>query len=153
MFDVVAPVRTITLLPPIKIIYRSCQGSKLEKIPIVFHNRHLGCIKDKASGAFITVSHTWQHAVLVAHTSRTITTEAVCRVFNTPTQLLRAAVQSWGEETEIWHDYIGVPQWRYEVQQRLLVMLPLIFNWGSRTLVHLQDIPRSMVLKMRNGAT
>ncbi|TAQ89094.1 hypothetical protein B7494_g2568 [Chlorociboria aeruginascens] len=152
-FIVDAPIRTISLS-------RSKPGSHTSREPpsitigedtIVFHNRHLGCIRSE--GTFIAVSHAWHSVVSIAHTSRISTPEAVYRVYDTPIQVLRAAAQRWGPDIEIWHDYVSVPQWSYEVQQNLLILLPLIFEWGSRTLVHLQDIPKSVVLRMQNGAT
>jgi hypothetical protein len=60
-------------------------------------------------------------------------------VYQTLIRSLLAVTKKYGE-SEIWHDYMSVPQWLCEVQQQLLLAIPTIYNYPERTLIHLHDV-------------
>lgn len=52
---------------------------------------------------------------------------------------------AWGLGTEIWHDYVSVPQWSWSKQQEMLRLLPQIYAKAERTIVHLHDVQNSSI--------
>jgi hypothetical protein len=67
--------------------------------------------------------------------------EAARLVYQVPVRTLAAAAAEYGIDTEIWHDYLSVPQWETKVQGRLILALPMIFINPSHILMHLDDVP------------
>ncbi|KAM3069266.1 hypothetical protein ACMFMG_010774 [Clarireedia jacksonii] len=102
------------------------------------HNRHLHCIIERQI-QYVPVSHAWHERVALAHISKLSNDEAEEVVYNTAIQILIAATEKLGPNIEVWHDYISVPQWQRDAQQRLLLQLPAIFSYPTVTLIHLDD--------------
>jgi hypothetical protein len=78
---------------------------------------------------YIPVSLVWHKDVSDAHHSKHTTDEAVALTWFVPIRILNSAKRSLRgtfRQLEIWHDYLSVPQWNYDVQQRLLLYLPSI---------------------------
>lgn len=55
------------------------------------------------------------------------------------------------EETEIWYDYISVPQWEENIKARILRAIPDIFYDADFTLVHLDDVDDKTIELVRYG--
>jgi len=102
------------------------------------HNRHLHCIV-KHDIQYIPISHAWHQPVSLAHLSKLSNKQAKHLVYQVPVQSLIAAIDKFGPDTEIWHDYISVPQWQTDTQQRLLLQLPTIFAHPQTCLMHVDD--------------
>lgn len=103
------------------------------------HNRHIGCIKE-ATIHYFSISHVWHPEVAMAHCQREQVTKANHTIYATITHILSAVSDKYGQDAEIWHDYVSVPQWRKKTQQALLESLPTIYATASRTFVHLSDV-------------
>jgi hypothetical protein len=43
-------------------------------------------------------------------------------------------------DSEIWHDYLSVPQWGCDVQHQLLYVIPDIFNLLKMSMIHWDDV-------------
>ncbi|KAK4446477.1 hypothetical protein QBC34DRAFT_469392 [Podospora aff. communis PSN243] len=56
-------------------------------------------------------------------------------------------------DTEIWHDYLSVPQWQLELKARILHAIPAIFQRAEYTLVHLSDVNSDTVHSLRHGSS
>jgi len=122
-----APFRTVSLTAP----------STAQEPQWRVHNRHFDCVHDTAYTAF---SHVWHPSIAKAHIERKRLTVATRAVRATISAALRAVSATWGHKTEIWHDYVSVPQWCRPVQQQLLLRLPDIYAGAQRTIVHLDDV-------------
>lgn len=109
-------------------------------ISLRIHNRHLYCIKERQV-QYIPASHAWHEQVALAHLSRLSNNEAERLVRIVPIQTLMAAMDKFGPDVEIWHDYISVPQWQRDTQQSLLLQLPEIFSYPEVCIIHLDDFP------------
>lgn len=109
-----------------------------------FFNRHLTCIVN-AGVQFVPVSHVWHEAVAVAHTSRVANNDAKTMVIEIPWKIATTARKAYGSGVEIWHDYISIPQWQPNIQQRLLLQLPNLFSWAETCLIHLDEVSSESV--------
>jgi hypothetical protein len=107
-------------------------------ISLRIHNRHLHCIIERQI-QYIPVSHAWHERVALAHLSRLSNNEAERLVHTVPIQTLIAAMDNFGLDVELWHDYVSVPQWQRDTQQGLLLQLPAIFSYPQVCLIHLDD--------------
>lgn len=118
------------------------------------HNRHLHCIIEHDI-QYIPVSHAWHQPVSLAHLSKLSNNEAKRLVYQVPVRSLIAAIDKFGPDTEIWHDYISVPQWQTDTQQRLLLQLPTIFAHPQNCLMHVDDFSRESLMKIfrKSGPT
>ncbi|KAM5529480.1 hypothetical protein FOXYSP1_17324 [Fusarium oxysporum f. sp. phaseoli] len=102
-------------------------------------NRHFDCLKNKCV-QFIPVSHVWHRPVSDAHHSKVTSREAEGAVWNTLIQLHKSSHNAYEDDTEFWHDYFSVPQWVYDVQQSLLLILPSIYHSATEILVCMGDV-------------
>ncbi|KAK0613553.1 hypothetical protein B0T14DRAFT_526476 [Immersiella caudata] len=135
-----APIRTIGLereatLPPSLI---DITQQPISPWNLRIFNRHFSCIKAKRI-SYVPISHAWHESVAAAQDGRTESTDVSRLVFQTPVRTLLALVSKY-PDAEIWHDYLSVPQWRTEVQGRLLLAIPEIYNYATTTLIHLDDV-------------
>jgi hypothetical protein len=141
------PIRTYSLDIPALL---EGQDSLLDlaKLVIRINNRHLNCIKS-TNIRYIPISHVWHLEVSDAHLSKETTREAIALTWFVPFCILNSARRMFKmhfTEVEIWHDYLGVPQWNYIVRQRLLLYLPSIFKAAPTTLIHLDDVDESVLV-------
>lgn len=135
------PIRTISFEAAQN---AQCTAHSITEIPLTpnpirIRNRHSQCIKEKGL-SYVPISHAWHQAVSDAHGSHREDLEAARLVYQIPVRTLAAAAAEYGMDTEIWHDYLSVPQWQTEVQERLILALPNIFINPSHILMHLDDI-------------
>ncbi|KAI1491419.1 hypothetical protein F5X96DRAFT_693369 [Biscogniauxia mediterranea] len=54
-------------------------------------------------------------------------------------------------DTEIWHDYISVPQWQPALKEKTIQAIPRIFGRAEFTVAYLSDIDQETVCSMRRG--
>ncbi|KAF5672733.1 hypothetical protein FDENT_10535 [Fusarium denticulatum] len=101
-------------------------------------NRHLSCIKAKKIN-YVPISHAWHPAVATAQDLRLESLDASRLVYQIPARTLLALTAKF-PGCEVWHDYLSVPQWRPEVQERLLLLIPEIYNHAAKTVIHLDDV-------------
>jgi hypothetical protein len=109
------------------------------------YNRHLCCV-EKFAVNFLAVSHVWDSSVAKAHCERLELQEAAACLYKVISRMLPAATAKFShlyKPVELWHDYFSIPQWNYNVQQRLLVSLPDIFGIALMCIVHLDDVSSS----------
>ena len=122
--------------------------SNPQKQCLRIHNRHLECIDAKQWAKIVPISHAWHEAVAVANESQRSTTAAIDLVIDTPYRALDAVRRRFGADSEAWHDYVSVPQWKIGTQQQLLHALPLIFSKPRRAVVHLEDVSSVVIQKI-----
>ncbi|KAF4454821.1 hypothetical protein F53441_2691 [Fusarium austroafricanum] len=101
-------------------------------------NRHFSCIKAHQVN-YIPISHAWHAELAAAQDLRHESLDVSRRVYQTPVKTLLALVAKF-PSCEIWHDYLSVPQWRPNVQGRLLLAIPEIYNHAEKTVIHLDDV-------------
>lgn len=65
--------------------------------------------------------------------------DAVQAVIQTPLRVLKALEAAGKINVEIWYDYVCIPQWQRQVQQRLISAMLLIFQQADITIIHLYD--------------
>lgn len=106
------------------------------------YDRHLHCCTEKV---FITISHVWDCSVSTAHHQgpNGASPELQSSVSDYIFEMLERISNGLDlrNDTEIWYDYISVPQWKDEIKFRILAIIPEIFHNLSRfTLVYLHDV-------------
>ncbi|KAH8770333.1 hypothetical protein BGZ57DRAFT_441988 [Hyaloscypha finlandica] len=109
------------------------------------YNRHLCCV-EKFAVNFLAVSHVWDSSIAKAHCERLELQEAAACLYEVISRMLPSATAKFShlyKPVELWHDYFSIPQWNYNVQQRLLVSLPDIFGIAPMCIVHLDDVSSS----------
>lgn len=136
--DLGPSVRTISVDPA---HYNAHDGDMSH---LVLYNRHMECIQER-SLPYIAISHVWHEPIRHAHEFKVNTSEAGESVFKVPLQILEAATKMFGAPSEIWHDYWSVPQWRFEVQQQILLLIPIIYHAPPKIIVHLEDLDPSII--------
>ncbi|KAF7555485.1 hypothetical protein G7Z17_g2171 [Cylindrodendrum hubeiense] len=114
-------------------------------------NRHFCCIEAKRI-KYIPISHAWHADVAAAQDLRLDSINVSRLVYQTPVRTLLAIVAKF-PDSEIWHDYLSVPQWRAEIQERLLLAIPEIYNHSAKTVIHLDDVKAAHLLgQVKNSA-
>lgn len=106
--------------------------------PIRIFNRHFTCIKEEKI-KYIPVSHAWNQVVSTAQKGHVQNIEIARLVYQIPIKSLFALSEK-DATTEIWHDYLSVPQWQPKIQQQLLLAIPTIYSYPSRMVMHLDDV-------------
>lgn len=101
-------------------------------------NRHLSCMKAQDTN-YIPISHAWHEEVAIAQDLHIESLEASRLVYQTPVKTLLALTEKF-PDAEIWHDYLSVPQWQSDIQGRLLLAIPEIYNHAEHTVIHLDDV-------------
>ncbi|KAG4255594.1 hypothetical protein FPRO03_04543 [Fusarium proliferatum] len=134
--------------PPIRTITAGTSNSQPSVIDITQEpvspwnlrilNRHMSCIKAKRVN-YVPISHAWHPTVATAQDLRLESIDVSRLVYQITSKTLLALTAKF-PGCEVWHDYLSVPQWRPEVQQRLLLLIPEIYNHAAKTLIHLDDV-------------
>ncbi|CAG9980500.1 unnamed protein product [Clonostachys byssicola] len=88
---------------------------------------------------FTPISHAWHESVAAAQDTRTESIDVARIVYQTPVKTLLALAED-SPDCEIWHDYVSVPQWRADIQKQLLLAIPEIYNYATKTVIHLDDV-------------
>ncbi|KAF5710030.1 hypothetical protein FGLOB1_5692 [Fusarium globosum] len=88
---------------------------------------------------YVPISHAWHPTVATSQDLRLESIDVSRLVYQITSKTLLALTAKF-PGCEVWHDYLSVPQWRPEVQQRLLLLIPEIYNHAAKTLIHLDDV-------------
>jgi hypothetical protein len=142
------PLRTVSIGETA--VFRGRSGRVTHAIRI--YNRHLCCIS-KSAVNFLAVSHVWDSSVAQAHLKRLELEEAATCLYSVISRMLPAATAKFShlyKPVELWHDYFSIPQWNYNLQQRLLIALPDIFEIAPMCIVHLDDVSSSCFKRKSN---
>ncbi|OJD29353.1 uncharacterized protein BKCO1_8300034 [Diplodia corticola] len=149
-------VRTFRLLDPSSLDDGQTATDSLTALgrTILKFDRHLKCA---SKVRYIAVSHVWNKTVSKVQNgegddfeisqARTLAITLPMRVWDG----LQSAELGLG--LELWHDYLSVPQWQADVKGRILDHVAPIFKQAAFTLVHLEDVSRQCIKKMRTGKT
>src|SRR5436309_15898621 len=113
------PIRTVTFETSHDLLSGSLDITQtpISPHPIRIINRHFTCIKARKVN-YIPVSHAWHQVVSSAQKDHIQNIETARLVYQIPIKSLLAL--SKDATTEVWHDYLSVPQWQKKVQQQLL---------------------------------
>lgn len=138
--------------PPIRTI---CAGAEItsstRNIHVRIFNRHFACLR--SSGALIVpVSHVWNSSIREVNMSKQYTAEAASTMIASIHTLLESAQGSYSPQVEFWHDYYSVPQWNEQIQQKLLLALPLIYHNADEILVQMSDITQLHVHELHEAS-
>lgn len=127
--------------PPIRTIILDSVTSTHGRfdISIRVYNRHIGCLIQRKL-PYTPISHVWHQSIAEANDSGQPSDEATTDVRITLVNVLFAVTIFEGKPTEIWHDYLSIPQWQKSVQQQLLLILPDIYALPSGIIVHHHDV-------------
>ncbi|KAK1840419.1 hypothetical protein CCHR01_16961 [Colletotrichum chrysophilum] len=55
--------------------------------------------------------------------------------------------------SELWHDYISVPQWTDQLKSRILLVIHRIFEEAQTTIIHFDGLTPAVVDKLHHGTT
>lgn len=138
--------------PPIRTICANAEiTSSTRNIHLRIFNRHFACLR--SSGALIVpVSHVWDSSIREANMSKQYTAEAASAMIACIQTLLESSQGSYSPQVEFWHDYYSVPQWNEQVQQSLLLALPLIYHNANEILVQMSDIAQHHVHELHEAS-
>lgn len=124
-------------------------------------DRHQQCCLSRQNGlsrSFIAISHVWDPAVSVAHhqgrsVGRELQASVSTYIFEMLERISNGLSEYIKDDTEIWYDYISVPQWEQEVKERILSVIPDIFRDLSKfTLIYLHDVEAENLERLRGGS-
>ena len=120
-------------------------------IHVRIFNRHFSCLKP--SGALVVpISHVWDFSIREAHMSKQCTAEATYTMVRSIKTLIESSEEVYSPLVEFWHDYYSVPQWNKQVQESLLLQLPLIYHSADEILVQLSDIAQHHVQQLHEAS-
>lgn len=121
---------------------------------VVFH-RHLHCLFQ--STKYVVISHVWHRDVANAqsrHESSTVCLSEAARVVREiPALVCRGVAAGVGQNLEVWHDYISVPQWQPDVKYKIIVAIPTLFQRAMLTIVYASDLDATNIELMRSGSS
>jgi hypothetical protein len=134
------PVRLLGLT---EAVYDTCPATGT----LTILNSHLTCLQRRGV-RFLPVSRAWHHPVAEAYSSRMSNPSAAAIVYDMPLRTLIAAVQRFGPDVQIWHDYISIPQWQDDFRgTTILPQIFQIFEQGHSSIVHLDIQPPIQILE------
>ncbi|KAJ4364689.1 hypothetical protein N0V83_009286 [Neocucurbitaria cava] len=150
-----AIVRTFHLYPqdlsPIPKKYSRITSALKQQL--VFFDRHMECCSDVD---YVAISHVWNTTVSDTHVyGRTsppaLAMEACDHILAALGPMNERLSKHLGEHTEIWYDYISVPQWENDLKVHILRAIPDIFHNAQCTVVHLDDVGDDVIRQLRHG--
>ncbi|KAJ4987865.1 hypothetical protein SVAN01_06595 [Stagonosporopsis vannaccii] len=121
-----------------------------------FYDRHQRCLP--ADTNIIAISHVWNPDVSKAHHQGTLTpikeqSSVVEYIFESLQRISEGLAKNIDEKTEIWYDYVCVPQWNNKRKEKIMRVIPDIFQNASFVLVHFDDVSVEAVRLLREGRT
>ncbi|KAI1399850.1 hypothetical protein F4819DRAFT_397255 [Hypoxylon fuscum] len=118
---------------------------------IQINHRHLNCLFQVKK--YVVVSHVWHPGIAELQrkgAGATANADEVARfVREVPVRIAIGLVGHFPEGTEIWHDYISVPQWAPDFKNNIIVAIPQIFGQAESTVAYLSDIDSGIIEVMR----
>jgi hypothetical protein len=139
--------------PPIRTICAT-EGltSSTGNIHVRIFNRHFSCLKPSGAN-LVPISHVWDSSIREAHMLKQYTAEAASIMIGSIKTLIESAEGAYSSLVEFWHDYYSVPQWNEQVQQALLLQLPLIYQSADEILVQVSDISQHLVQQLLTASS
>ncbi|RYP62192.1 hypothetical protein DL770_009624 [Monosporascus sp. CRB-9-2] len=125
-------------------------SAPLAPYPIRIYNRHFSCIQ-AARIDYVPVSHAWHENVSTAQREHSPDGDVARLVYQTPVLSLLALTRKHGS-TEIWHDYLSVPQWQWSVQRQLLLKIPAIYSYPATMMIHPDDARETDLSNIRKNS-
>lgn len=121
-----------------------------------FYDRHQRCLPSDIH--LIAISHVWNPDVSKAHHQGSSTpaeeqSSVVEYIFGSLERISEGMSINLDEKTEIWYDYVCVPQWNNERKEKIMRVIPDIFYNASFVLVHLDDVSMEAVRLPRESKT
>ncbi|KAF3800686.1 hypothetical protein GCG54_00003585 [Colletotrichum gloeosporioides] len=145
-----AMVRTFQVLPPGK---EQQHETRILRTPddheLILHDRHLSCLL-KGNVQYATVSHVWHEGISEIQNQECLgldSPDLQRLVFRIPTEIAQNISKALGQDIEVWHDYISVPQWSPTFKTYILEAVHKIYASSTLTVVHLDDVTPTMVDK------
>ncbi|KAI1330297.1 hypothetical protein F5Y16DRAFT_415785 [Xylariaceae sp. FL0255] len=127
----------------------------LDDTILIFH-RHLECLFQKTR--YVTISHVWDSQLADLQYNKRKSTASAHKVkeilLDVSVRIARGLIQGFGQQEgpfEIWHDYISVPQWSFELKAQIIRSIPDIYHRSFTTLAHLPDVDVNSTSIMRQG--
>ncbi|KAI5920267.1 hypothetical protein F4810DRAFT_723589 [Camillea tinctor] len=114
---------------------------------ILVYSRHLECLFRAAR--YVAVSHVWHPAALELATVNVHHDAQM--ILGISTRIALGLAAHVPANTEIWHDYISVPQWQPTLKERIIEAIPRIFGRAEFTVAYLSDIDQETLCSMRRG--
>ncbi|KIW01132.1 uncharacterized protein PV09_07418 [Verruconis gallopava] len=132
--------------------------SSLSDAIIVYH-RHLNCLLRFEK--YAAVSHVWHSGVASLQYSRNTVgpkaKELARVVLERPVQIYRGIqngnLEVVGDDFELWHDYISIPQWQQDIKMNVIQSIADIYSNAAFVLIDFHDVEASAVQAMRFGKT
>ncbi|KAF2253855.1 hypothetical protein BU26DRAFT_561123 [Trematosphaeria pertusa] len=155
LFGDEALIRTFRLQPQASSAETDGFSKKISNLSqhIVTFDRHKQC---QTQFNYIAISHVWDPTISDAHVQGPTTpfkTKARNHIFEALERLITGIGGIIDEDTEIWYDYISVPQWENDLKVRILGAIPDIFYDADFTLVDLDDVTDDAISLLRHGKT
>ncbi|KAL0939179.1 uncharacterized protein CTRU02_205789 [Colletotrichum truncatum] len=122
---------------------------------VLLFDRHLECIH-KAQVPLFAISHVWDPKVSITQQRRHRPSQPLDvrrLVVEEPMHIFRGCQRSAEGYWELWHDYLSVPQWTDILKNRILQVIPDIFNRAHTTTAYLDDVHLHHVHQLQNGKT
>ncbi len=146
------PIRRSSVAAPLR-CSRTITGTSWN---LFFYDRHQSCLPPHVN--LISVSHVWDPAVSKAHHQGISTpseeqSRVVQYIFKSLECIIDGLSTNIDDNTEIWYDYVCVPQWNDERKEKIMRIIPDIFQNSSFVLVHLDDVSVEAVSLLREGNT
>ncbi|KAI0598859.1 hypothetical protein F4775DRAFT_600825 [Biscogniauxia sp. FL1348] len=114
---------------------------------IWIYSRHVECLFQAAR--YIAISHVWDTAALeLAATNENHDAQIILEM---TTRIALGLAGHVPTDTEIWHDYISVPQWQPALKEKIIQAVPRIFERAEFTVAYLSDIDQETISSMRRG--
>ncbi|KAL8369918.1 hypothetical protein RB595_000329 [Gaeumannomyces hyphopodioides] len=139
--------------------YQGSSGGRTVSTPLgaslVLYDRHLGCLQ-KENTHYVTISHVWDPVVSATQDKgrHSPQDDSVRRkVLESPTSIARSISQGVDGDFEVWHDYIGVPQWTPQLKTNILQVIHKIYSSAALTVMHFDDVTPAMIRAFTHGKT
>ncbi|CAI6241066.1 unnamed protein product [Periconia digitata] len=118
-------------------------------------DRHHRCIKARTITA---ISHAWNGAVSDANRAGEAASPQLQRqvsaiIFNSLDRISKGLFPHVEDGSEIWYDYISVPQWVKKIKDNIIRVIPDLFCNAKFTLVHLHDVGTDAVHLLRHSTS
>ncbi|KAI1637509.1 hypothetical protein F4809DRAFT_661000 [Biscogniauxia mediterranea] len=115
---------------------------------IWIYSRHEECLYQAAR--YVAISHVWHPAALELAATN-VHHDAPAIILEITTRIALGLAGHVPADTEIWHDYISVPQWQPALKEKTIQAIPRIFGRAEFTVAYLSDIDQETVCSMRRG--
>ncbi|KAL2687944.1 hypothetical protein Neosp_005514 [[Neocosmospora] mangrovei] len=117
---------------------------------ILFFDRHMSCVTEHQV-RFSAVSHVWDSAIShVQQQQRTVpqTPAAAHNVLDISTKIYSGIAESKDTASELWLDYLSVPQWSETLKNSIIRIMHKLFATAETTIIYLSDVDSDVVKQL-----